>query len=232
MNTSVPELWEWAEFYCPWCYITAVRLDRIAAEYEGRVRVRMRAFPLELHGDAAPRDILEQEWWIAALQEPAAPFGPMADDANWPTTTLPAFDAAWCANQLGDAVGRDYDLRVRRAFFAEGRNIGDPAVLLAIAEEAGLDMDAFRQLFESDRPRAAILAEGQEGRERFRVRGTPTLTMENGDRLRPPMAYPKLEDRKIVEMQPLTCYGEGCDPAIRQLFETVIERHAAAGAGG
>src|SRR5437879_12403025 len=59
----IPELWEWAEYYCPWCYIAAVRLHRVAKEYEGRVTFRTRPFPLELaHGEAAPRDILQPEW--------------------------------------------------------------------------------------------------------------------------------------------------------------------------
>ena len=138
--------------------------------------------------------------------------------------TLPAFDAAWCASQQGEAAGHDYDLRVRRAFFGEGRNIGKPAVLIEIAEEAGLDVPAFRRLLDSGQAREAVLAEAQEGRERYRVRGTPTLTLSNGDRLRPPMAYPTLRERKIVSIKPLPCYGEGCTDAIRELFEAAL-RH-------
>jgi predicted DsbA family dithiol-disulfide isomerase len=100
-------------------------------EYEGRVRVR--PFPLEVAGSGpAPRDILEQEWWLAAIQEPAADFAPYEGD-DWPTTTLPAFEATWFAFRQGEEVGSDYDLRVRRAFFAEGRNIGRREVLLEIA---------------------------------------------------------------------------------------------------
>ena len=65
----IPELWEWAEYYCPWCYIAAVRLHRVAKEFEGRVTFRTRPFPLELaHGEAAPRDILQQEWWLALFR--------------------------------------------------------------------------------------------------------------------------------------------------------------------
>ena len=44
-------------------------------------------------GEAAPRDILEQEWWLAAIQEPEADFSRFAGD-DWPNTTLPAFQAA------------------------------------------------------------------------------------------------------------------------------------------
>src|SRR5690625_5117909 len=186
----------------------AVRLHNMLPEYQDRVRVRPRAFPLELHGDAAPRDILEQEWWLAAIQEPAATFGRMPND--WPTTTLPAFDAAWCAAQQGDAVGLDYDLRVRRAFFGEGRNIGKKSVLIEIAKEAGLDMPAFTQLFESDRPREAVLAEAHEGRERYNVRGTPTLMLPDGTNLKPAIVFPNLSNRRITGIKGTICCGEEC----------------------
>src|ERR1041385_4837911 len=143
-DRPIPELSEWAEYYCPWCYIAAVRLHRVAKEYEGRVTFRTRSFSLELiRGEAAPRDILEQEWWLAAIQEPGAAFAPYRGD-EWPTTTLPAFEAAWCAAQQGSATAAEYDLRVRRAFFAEGRNIGRPEVLFDLAREAGLDFPRLR----------------------------------------------------------------------------------------
>jgi predicted DsbA family dithiol-disulfide isomerase len=129
-----------------------VRLHRVIAEYEGRVRVQVRPFPLEVAGSGpAPRDILEQEWWLAAIQEPAADFAPYEND-DWPATTLPAFEAAWCAFRQGEEVGFDYDLRVRRAFFAEGRNIGRRQVLLEIAEEVGLDARHFERAFKVARP--------------------------------------------------------------------------------
>ena len=130
---ELPELWEWAEYYCPWCYITTVRLHAIRPEYEGQVRLRIRPFPLEvLGGEAAPRDILEQEWWLAAQQEPAAAFAPYTGQ-TWPTTTLPAFEAAWCMSRLDPAAIYDFDLRVRRAFFGESRDISQRDVLLDLA---------------------------------------------------------------------------------------------------
>ncbi len=101
-----------------------------------------RAFPLEVYGGGPPdRRELELEIWLAALQEPEAVFKPFGNE--WPTTTLPAFEAAWCAFQQGEAIGREFDLRIRRAFFAEGRNIGQREVMMDLAREAGLDMDHF-----------------------------------------------------------------------------------------
>lgn len=192
-------------------------------EYRDRIRVRMRPFPLEVDGgEPAPRDVLEQEWWLAAIQEPAASFAPYRGD--WPTTTLPAFEAAWCAAQQGEDAGHDYDLRVRRAFFAESRDIGRPAVLREIAREAGLDLPAFNRLFESGVARDQVLAERRLGRERYRVRGTPTVMLGDGTRLRLPIAFPRMQERRVTAVAPLPCCGEGCLEATRAWLEQALGR--------
>ena len=190
-----------------------MRLHRIGKEYEDRVTLRTRFFPLELlHPGGPSRPLLEQEWWLAAIQEPAAAFAPYPDD-DWPTTTLPAFDAAWAA------IGMDYDLRVRRAFFGEGRNIGRPEVLFDIAREASLDMRRFERDVKSPGARAAVLEESRLGREQFRVRGTPTLTLADGTHLKLPIAYPRIRANRIVGIAPLQCVGEACSNEVRALFE-------------
>ena len=216
------ELWQWSEYYCPWSYVAVVRLNAVMPEFRGRVRLRLRPFPLELiDGYAAPRDVLEQEWWLAAIQEPAAAFAPHPGD-DWPSTTLPAFEAAWCAARQGDAATTSFDLRVRRAFFAEGRNIGRRDVLREIAEETGLDRDQFARDFASAEAHAAVLAEARLGREQYRVRGTPTLMLSSGQKLRHPLAYPRMEDRKVVGVAPLPCCGEGCLEATRALVTQAL----------
>lgn len=205
--------------------MAAVRLHRIAPEYAGRVRVVERAFPLEVYGGGPPdRAELELEIWLAALQEPGAVFKPFGRE--WPTTTLPAFAAAWCAFQQGEAAGRDFDLRIRRAFFAEGRNIGQREVMLDLASEAGLDLEHFTHHFDSGIARAAVLEEGRLGKERYHVRGTPTVMLRDGVKLRHKIAYPSIEEGKIVSVGKLPCCGEDCDVATRELFERALQ-HAA-----
>ena len=66
------------------------------------------------------------------MQEQHAPFARHSGD-RWPTTTLLAFEAYWCAVRQGETAGADFDLRVRRAFFAEGRDIGSCTVMHEIA---------------------------------------------------------------------------------------------------
>jgi predicted DsbA family dithiol-disulfide isomerase len=222
-DQTIPELWQWVEYHCPWSYIAAVRLYHVYPEYEGRVRLRVRPFPLEvMGGEAAPRAILEQEWWLAAIQEPRATFEPWHGE-TWPTTTLPAFEAAWCAARQDDAPFLDYDLRIRRAFFAESRDIGRPDVLLEIAQEAGLDVDRLRRDLESGEVRSAILEDARLGQERYRVRGAPTLMLGDGTKLRHPIAYPQMRASRVIGVMPLPCHGDECIAATRELFERALQ---------
>ena len=227
MNTqAIAELWEWAEYYCPWCYVAAVRLHQMQPEFAGRVKFSTRFFPLELRdGHAPPRDILEQEWWLAAIQEPAAPFVPFTGD--WPTTTLPAFDVVWAARQQNAAVAMDLDLRIRRAFFGESRDIGNRDVVLEIARDLDLDFSRLESDSASPEARSAVSEEAKMGRERYRVRGTPTLMLGDGTHLHAPISMPKIRDRKIVSMSPMTCFGPGCASETRALFDAALALEAA-----
>jgi predicted DsbA family dithiol-disulfide isomerase len=192
-------------------------------EYEGRVRLRVRPFPLEaMGGEAAPRAILEQEWWLAAIQEPRAAFEPWRGK-TWPTTTLPAFEAAWCAARQDDAPFFEYDLRIRRAFFAESGDIGRPEVLLEIAQETGLDVDRLRRDLERGDAGLAILEDAHLGQERYRVRGTPTLMLGDGTKLRHPIAYPQMQGASVVGVSPLPCHGDACITATRDFFERALQ---------
>jgi hypothetical protein len=199
-----------------------VRLNKIAPEYAGRVRLVERPFPLEIYGGGPPnKKELDQEWWLAALQEPAAVFQPY-NNPNWPTTTLPAFEAVWCARQQDAAAAHRLDLRIRRAFFAESIDIGRRDIYGDFTRELGLEMPAFTRLFESERPRLAVLEEGRLGKEQYHVRGTPTMMLSSGARLRHPIAFPSMREDRIVSVQPLPCCGEGCYQATRALFEKAL----------
>lgn len=225
-DANLPEIWEWAEYYCPWCYVTAVRLNASLPRYQGRVRLRMRAFPLEVYGSGpAPRDVLAQEWWLAAIQEPKAEFAPWEGD-DWPTTTLPAFEAFWAASQQDEALALDYDLRIRHAFFAESRNIGRREVLIELAEAVGLNMAEFLRAFDGGTAREAVLKEGGLGREQYGVRGTPSLMLADGSRLKPPLAFPKFVGDRIVSIGQLPCHGAECYAATDALFDRALHEHA------
>ncbi len=59
------------------------------------------------------------------------------------------------------------------------------------------------------------------------MRGTPTLTLSDGTHLKLPMAFPRLENRRVVGISKLPCAGAGCDDSIRALFERALAGQAA-----
>jgi hypothetical protein len=172
-------------------------------------------------GEAAPRGIPEQDWWLAAPQEPTARCAPFQGD-EWPTKKLPAFAAVWCATQQNEDLARVYDLRIRQAFFAESRDSGRRDVLLMLAE-VGLDRQAFAHAFDSGAARVNVLEERRVGRGQYRVRGTPTLMLADGTGLRPPVAVPVMREREVVAFGKLPRCGEGCLDAIRALVEQALQ---------
>ncbi|MDZ4095022.1 MAG: DsbA family oxidoreductase, partial [Paracoccaceae bacterium] len=65
-----------------------------------------------------------------------------------------------------------------RAFFREGRDIGDAGVLTALAGEAGLDTAFIARLLASDADREDISARDTHARQRG-VNGVPTFVIAN-----------------------------------------------------
>ncbi|MDE3152513.1 MAG: DsbA family protein [Gemmatimonadota bacterium] len=199
-----------------------MRLRQVEPEYEGRVRVRTRPFALELYGrQAAPRALLAEEWWLAAIQEPAAEFNAFEGD-DWPTTTLPAFVAVRAAEEQDARLADALDLRIRRAFFAESRNIGKPEVLLELVRELGGDVAQVAHALDGGGVRVQIEREFEIARQQFGVRGTPTLMLEDGTQLEMPIAKPRIVGGRIVGIRELTCVGESCRAATRALFERAL----------
>ena len=67
---------------------------------------------------------------------------------------------------------------VMRAFWTEGRDIGAPAELVAIATEAGLDGALTRRLLASEADRDEVLARDAHARERG-IKAVPTFILDN-----------------------------------------------------
>jgi predicted DsbA family dithiol-disulfide isomerase len=64
-----------------------------------------------------------------------------------------------------------------RALFQEGRDVGRPEVLAAVAEEAGLDRDEVGEFLSSDRFRRDVIAAHQQA-ERAGIHGVPVFIVD------------------------------------------------------
>lgn len=101
---------------------------------------------------------------------------------------------------IPQSIGREFDLRIRRAFFAEGRNIGRREVMLEPAHETGLDMDHFHRYFQNSKTRAAVIEVGRPGKKGYNAHGARMAMFGGGTNLRHHMAHPNVRDGRIISV--------------------------------
>jgi predicted DsbA family dithiol-disulfide isomerase len=166
------------------------RLRSIWPEYEGSVRVALRALSLEIqNAKPTPKNIVDTEIPVMAEQEPALPIGPwQAAEWQYPVTILPAFEALRCAQLQGDGLAWEFNWRVRRAFFKENRCISMRHVLAELADDSGLDVERFCRDWDSGAERRNVIAESERGWKQLKVPGSPTFVLPSGRQVHNPGA--------------------------------------------
>ena len=175
---------------CPWCYIGKALVDRaLEANPEHPFTIEWHPFQLnpEMPREGADRaEYLEARFGgkanavsiYARVEQAAAEAGLTIDFAamkRMPNT----LDAHRLIHWAG-LEGRQGAVTsaLFRAFFREGRDIGDAETLVAIAAEAGLDPVLIARLLASDADRDAIIARDLHARSRG-VAAVPTYVIDN-----------------------------------------------------
>ena len=203
--------------------MAAARLDKVMPEFQGRLYLKWRAFPLEIINDRpAPRHIVDQEWPLIAVQEPLSPC------RSWPheeylRTTLRAYQAYASAHSQDPEKARVYDLKIRRGFFYDGRRVDEDAVLCEMAEEAGLDASKVGADLEAGAYEEGVM---DDYREAMRLRDeegmpmtSPTLIFPSGEAVFNPYASDKtIEDGKLTEVHAPPAYGEAVYEGYREIL--------------
>ncbi len=152
-----------SDFICPWCLIGSRRLALAIEGLPAEVEVVTQWLPFQLNPDMPKEGIDRRTYrtgkfgsWERSQALDAqtiaagAPDGVVFDYERM-TRTPNTFDA----HRLSLLAARDGRQQavaeaLLQAYFVEGRDIGDPAVLADIAGEAGLDADAVRAFLASD----------------------------------------------------------------------------------
>lgn len=104
----------------------------------------------------------------ARMQAEGLPYGDRTMTYN---SRLAQELGAWADTQPGGEAIHD---ALFRAYFVDGRNIGDPAVLLEVAAAVGLPVDAARKVLEERTFKAAVDADWEKSHE-YGVTGVPTF---------------------------------------------------------
>lgn len=104
-------------------------------------------------------------------------FNPWPHDDHYPNWSLPALEAAKRAARQGpDAFSRVH-MRLYEAFFARSRNIADPAEVIKIVAEAGLDTARFVADYRAGAGRDEVLQDYKAASEAG-VRSIPTVIVQ------------------------------------------------------
>jgi predicted DsbA family dithiol-disulfide isomerase len=172
-----------SDVVCPWCYLGEKRLAAALAEETAPVIVRWRPYQLDPtipEGGLDRAEYMERKFGrdgrLKAVHEQLTRLGaevglPFAFDkiAKAPNTLDAHRLIRWAA--ATGAQGAVVD-RLFRAYFVEGRDVGDRAALLDIAAEHGLDRERVARLLEEGAEVEAVRSEISEA-QALGVTGVP-----------------------------------------------------------
>lgn len=171
------------DFASTYSYITAMRIAPLAQA--AGVSVRWRPFLLgpifkSLGWDTSPFNLypVKGRYMVRDCERLCADAGfPFRLPAPFPQHSLLAGRVGTAA--LLEGWGEDFTLALYRAEFAEGRNIGDPAVVADVVAKLGRDADAALAHAQSDEIKGMLRAATEEA-QRLGVFGAPSF-VTNGE---------------------------------------------------
>jgi predicted DsbA family dithiol-disulfide isomerase len=178
-----------ADLACPWCYLGLVRLDRARALRPG-LSVQLRWWPFLLNPQMPPEGMDRQAYLrakfggnanaksaYARILEAAAADGIAFALERMPKTpnTLRAHRLILLAERRGlaDPMIRSFF----QALFVDGRDIGDPDQLIALAAAVGLDSSEVESYLAGSRGASEVVA-GHRRAEALGVRGVPVFVVD------------------------------------------------------
>ncbi|WP_428428697.1 DsbA family oxidoreductase [Pararhizobium sp.] len=206
-----------SDVVCPWCYLGKARLDQAIANVAGDILVTVNWRPYQLNPDLPPEGVDHKAHLAAKLggQEAVDRAHKMlvglgqqegiTFDFEAVTISPNTLDAhrliRWALTEGGDTQSEVASL-LFKANFEEGRNIGDHAVLLDIATEAGLDRTVIAALLASDADKDAVSEEIDMARG-MGVTGVPCFIVDSKYAVMGAQSVEVLEDalRDIARMK-------------------------------
>ena len=160
MNLAIDVI---SDVICPWCYIGKRRLEKAIAAVDGQHDVQVNWHPFQLNPTMPKEGISREEYrtrkfgsWERSLELDAKVIAVgesegilfAFDKTEKTPNTVDAHRLIWLAgqNDCQDAVVE----ALFRAYFNEGREIGDQQTLIDVATVAGLDRQASEVMLNSD----------------------------------------------------------------------------------
>lgn len=167
----------WSDFICPWCYLVSTSLEKLTQSHG--VQVRWRAYELRPKGAAElPRDYAERVKAMKPRLDQLAKslYGIEFNQGPLGLNSRPALIGL----KFAQANEREaaYHKAVFHAYFREGQNIENTALLTTIAVRTGLDAQAFADALHNPLYDAQV-DDDVEMANRREIHSVPALIFEN-----------------------------------------------------
>ncbi len=175
-----------SDYTCPWCYIGWARLGAALKRLPEGAAAEVEWRPFEIHPEVPLEGMPVEELpyppdvWARmqeALREAAAAEGLDVGKRPKVSNTRRALAAgAWAQREDPERLPAFHEA-LFAAYFAEGRDLGDAAVVDRVAAEAGLDLDRMRAALDSPASREPLTAAARDARL-MGITGTPTFVFD------------------------------------------------------
>jgi predicted DsbA family dithiol-disulfide isomerase len=182
----------WSDVVCPWCYIGKRRFEKAVAELEGELDVDVVYRPFQLDptassgvsmpvaeayarkfgGPEQARAVIDR---VTAMARVAGIEFRM--DRALRANTLLAHRLLWLAEPPSRIAQADLKERLLRAYFIDGLDIGDPAVLADCAADVGFDRDEIVEFLDGDAGGAEVAAMLRQAHEAG-ITAVPTYVID------------------------------------------------------
>lgn len=181
-----------ADVSCPWSYIGKRRFERALQGFAHRDRIEIEWKSFELAPEMPPTLGLTHAQYLSSIKgipeadalamEASVTRIAAADGIDLRFDQVKLFNTR-NAHQLlhyAKAHGLQSELKERlfRAYFTDGRALGDINVLVDVAREVGLDPSAAREVVETGRYLQAVLGDEARGRT-LGVNGVPSFVVND-----------------------------------------------------
>lgn len=173
-----------ADPMCSWCYGFSPVIAGVADHFEDRLPVQLMMGGLRAGNTkvwTAEDRATTAGYWRKVQQATGQrfDFDRFTQREGWVYDTEPACRAVVTMRLLNPRVALAFMGRVQRAFYAEGRDATQEAVLADLAAEAGVDREMFFAEFVSEEARRETQRDFQAA-QRAGIRGFPTLLAGDG----------------------------------------------------
>lgn len=164
----------WSDYVCPFCYLELPAVNRLQQAFGAQLDVLWHAF--ELRPDPVPTLDPDGEYlhtvWNRSVYPMAQRLGMHIQLPPVQPRSRKAFEAVAFARDAGrfDAM----HLALFRGFFEQGRDIGDSAELLSLAQESGLDSAALQAALDDGRYTQQVLQDERQA-QALGMTGVPLM---------------------------------------------------------